>query len=152
MEGSSKFIDSHRGLQLTAFQEVRKSDDRLQIDNDIGLPSDIWAVGRVILALMNMETEQEIKQGVYGEDDQPVFFDHVEETYGEPLCKIVRMCLEQEIAKRPSALKLWKLIHGIVATIYGLRGTTDGIMKLQPAPVGELLRYPNYVAGLTAFT
>lgn len=152
MEGSSKATDPHQALQLTAFQEVRKSDNRLEIDDDIGLPSDIWAVGRVMLALMNMETEEQIKKGAYGENDEPAFFHGVGDTYGESLCEIVRMCLEKETAKRPSAMKLWKTIHGRVATMYGLRGTPASILKLQPGPPGELLRYPNYAAGLTVFT
>lgn len=105
--------------------------------------SDIWAIGRTILCMMNCEYGASVEKFTFkSPGDYPDYAEGVEEFYPEALREILTGCLDKDPDQRYSAKDLWEEIHVNVAALQGLSGDVNTILKLQNhEPESELLLY-----------
>lgn len=102
--------------------------------------SDLWAVARIILSLMNLEECDDIRPFRFDSlDDQLEIKENLRNSYSELLCTTVTNMLKMESRDRPSAADVWDTIQHRVNTAFPPRGT----MKSGGAPAGEA---PIYIA------
>ena len=106
--------------------------------------SDVWAIGRVMLSLMNLlesRSGQDEEIAVLNFDstaDVPVDFTDAERRYPADLCKLVKACLQKMPDNRISVAELWTQIRLRVASFEGLRGLP---LKMGKGENDELLYY-----------
>lgn len=106
--------------------------------------SDVWAIGRTILSLMNLlqsrnDRDEEIPVlNLDSSGDVPVDFETAEGSYPEDLCKLVKACLQKMPDNRISVAELWTQIRLKVASFEGLRGLP---LKMRKGEDDEMLYY-----------
>lgn len=107
---------SHTGIGTACYrapeQQVGAEIHRSSTNPGVCAASDLWAVARVMLSLMNLEPTSEVHPLHFeSEQDLPVFRPGVEDRYRGPLCDVVRHCLNKSSADRPSAAYIWKFMQ-----------------------------------------
>lgn len=89
---------------------------------DTSTASDVWAVGRVILSLMNGEPVRERYSYAAG-DQLPTFTNGSDNQHGLFLADLVRNCLEPLPADRPTCIQLWNdVVHNTARTLDPVSG------------------------------
>ena len=106
-------------------------------DNPVTLKSDIWAVGRTILALMNLERGRDVKAYRFNSEyELPEYYnDATEAFYPKDLRDLVELCLRDKPAERPDAMKLWEWIQEHVGKVIGRKWLP---MKMAYRPRDEM--------------
>ncbi|EME83565.1 uncharacterized protein MYCFIDRAFT_215355 [Pseudocercospora fijiensis CIRAD86] len=114
--GASLELSNHRGQEQYAYGS---EDADYNEYNPITLKSDIWAVGRTVLALMNLEKAADVQSYKFdSEYDLPDYHDEATEAYyPKDLRDLVELCLRDNPAERPDAMQLWARIQMHVGTV-----------------------------------
>ncbi|CZT22160.1 uncharacterized protein RCC_08029 [Ramularia collo-cygni] len=108
-------------------------------NNPVSVACDIWAIGRIMLALMNRDPTTDITPHPYGSIPIiPPFAPGIEAYYPAELVRLVRACLEMDPADRIRIDVLWRDIHSAVASYVGLSGIP---LKARDGDVGEDIRF-----------
>ncbi|KAM3424752.1 hypothetical protein BST61_g6736 [Cercospora zeina] len=108
--------------------------------------SEIWSLGRTIMALMNLEqdTPYKSREGVIPDNDcskdPPTFNTQAEAAYPENLRNLVLQCLSKQPAGRPTPSGLWTAIQQEVTSLKYVEAS--GVSFLRPAlsPEEEMAR------------
>lgn len=103
--------------------------------------ADVWVLGRVMLAMMNLERNPAEHQ--FGSvPDMPAFAVGIEAYYPLELTVLVQACLVTDPNQRPSIGALWRNIHLEVASFVGLTGAAK---KTLNGDGTEILQYKDDV-------
>lgn len=97
----------------------------------ISCASDLWAVGRVILTLMNLQLGKDVKACKFGVDQEVnegilAFGAGVEGRYSEILRGLVRACLQVRVEHRPDVEEVWQVIRQNVNAVVGGKTMKSG--------------------------
>lgn len=109
---------------------------------NVTVQSDVWAIGRVMLSVLQLETVEELQRAghfdFYSPGDAPEIDNSTASYYPEKLVGLVKRCLSKVPQNRPTIENVWKDVHREVASFMGLRGSP---LKRRPAEVGEVLAF-----------
>lgn len=123
--------------------------DKYYHRNDFGVKSDVWAIGRVMLSLMHLETGESLAQKPRFDFHSDTELPYIDKTrtrhYPEKLVDLVTSCLRKKPRKRPHISDLWEDVHREVASYVGLRGEP---VKTRPAQDREVLLFKKDIYAL----
>lgn len=81
---------------------------------------DIWVVGRIMLSLMNLQSDAIDQQELSSIPAIAAFAPGIEDFYGPDLCRFVRGCLASDPTQRINIRVLYRDLHTAVASYRGL--------------------------------
>ncbi|KAM3424751.1 hypothetical protein BST61_g6735 [Cercospora zeina] len=104
----------------------QKTVGRHQNYHTVTMKSDVWSVGRVIMALMSLEYQNGLMPFFRCSDQEPSFNQQCQAQYPLDLQKLVLRCLRRDPAQRPTPSGLWTEMQTAIQRWKGARPSNQG--------------------------